>query len=64
MHHETGIVISVYLPEGIDSSSAETLLRENVAMCCEQVKDPSKICLSIDGEKFGNDFVMCKRRQP
>ena len=53
MRHETGVVIPVYLPEGIDTASSESLLRDTVSMYCEQVSDPNVICLSVDGEGFG-----------
>ena len=59
MRHETGIVIPVYFPEGIDTSHGEALLRDTVFMYKEQVADPTMICLSVDGEEFGADIVKC-----
>ncbi len=57
MQGETGIVIPVYFPEGVDTGSGAALLRDTVAMCCEQVSDPAAICLSVDGEPFGGDVA-------
>ena len=57
MRKETGIVIPVYLPDGIDTAAAANLLTENVKLTVQQVEDPSWICLSIDGEPFGSDVA-------
>jgi hypothetical protein len=57
MREETGIVIPVYFPEGVDISHGEALLRDTVFMYCKQVSDPASICLSVDGEQFGADVV-------
>ncbi len=53
LRHQTGIVIPVYLPEGVDTVQGEALLRDTVASYCAQVADPSTVCLSVDGENFG-----------
>jgi hypothetical protein len=53
LKEETGVVIPVYLPTGIDTAQGERLLEDNVRLCCAQVDDPSLICLSVDGERFG-----------
>lgn len=57
MHYETGVVIPVYFPEGIDASRGEALLRDTVLMYREQVADPATICLSVDGKEFGAEIV-------
>jgi hypothetical protein len=57
MRHETGVVISVYLPDSQDESAVEALLRDTVLMYGEQVSDPTAICLSVDGEQFGGEVV-------
>lgn len=57
MRSETGIVIPVYFPEGVDPSQGESLLRDTVCMYREHVSDPTNICLSLDGEQYGADVV-------
>lgn len=57
MRRETGIVIPVYLPKTIDTNKGKCLLRDTILMYCEQVSDPSTICLSVDGEEFGAEVV-------
>ncbi len=57
MRSETGIVIPVYFPEGVDIIHGEALLRDTVCMYREQVSDPATICLSVDGEQCGADVV-------
>ena len=49
----TGVVIPVYLPEGIDPGRGEALVRETATTYCAQADDPSTVCLSVDGEPFG-----------
>jgi hypothetical protein len=53
LRHGTGVVIPVYLPEGIDAARGAELLRETVQAYCAQVEDPATICLSVDGHPFG-----------
>ena len=57
MRHKTGVVIPVYLPEGIDKAKGEILLRDTVLTYRGQVSDPANICLSLDGEEFGSEVV-------
>lgn len=57
MRRRTGVVIPVYLPEGVDRAQGETLLRDNVVAFCAQVADPAHICLSVDGERFSGDVI-------
>jgi hypothetical protein len=49
----TGVVIPVYLPEGIDRRQGEALLRETAASYCAQVADPRTVCLAVDGASYG-----------
>jgi hypothetical protein len=49
----TGVVIPVYLPDQVDTQQGAALLRETTASYCAQLGDPSTICLSVDGERFG-----------
>jgi hypothetical protein len=63
VRHETGIVIPVYLPEGVDAACGEALLRDTVATYCDQVADPAAICLSVDGEQFGADVAQPLARE-
>jgi len=53
MRQKTGVVIPVYVPNGIDTGHAEALLRDTVALFCEQLDDHAAICLSVDGEHYG-----------
>ncbi len=57
LRHETGVVIPVYFPEGLDVTQGETLLRDTVFLYCEQMSDPATICLSVDGEQCGADIA-------
>ncbi len=57
MRRDTGIVISVYFPEGLNVQKGRELLHDTVRMYCEQVDDPASICLSVDGEQCGADIV-------
>ena len=49
----TGVVVPVYFSEGMDGSLSLALLRDNVAAYVQQVGDPERICLSVDGENHG-----------
>ena len=53
----TGVVIPVYLPDGVDRDRGAALLRDTVLLYCDQLADPSAICLSVDGEAAGADAV-------
>jgi hypothetical protein len=53
LHHHTGVVIPAYLPPGIDVRQGEGLLRDTVSAACAEVADPSAVCLSVDGAKYG-----------
>lgn len=53
LRDKTGVVIPIYLPEGVDHRAGEELLRDTVVGFCSQIGDPASICLSVDGEKFG-----------
>jgi len=57
MHHRTGVVIPVYFPEDVDRTLGAALLRDNVGLYCEQVADPKRICLTVDGKAHGEDVV-------
>ncbi|GAK56015.1 hypothetical protein U27_02976 [Candidatus Vecturithrix granuli] len=57
MRRDTGIVIPVYFPEGLDVQKGKELLRDTVQMYCEQVDDPASICLSVDGEHSGANIA-------
>ena len=45
----TGIVIPAFVPETLDVRAAETLVRDTVASFCRQVRDASRVCVSVDG---------------
>ena len=53
VREQTGVVIPVYVPPGIEHGEAEALLRDTVAACCAQTEDPSAVCLSVDGAEYG-----------
>ena len=53
MHRQTGVVIPVYLPEGVDTDWGRVLLEDTAEAYCAQVADPAMVCLSVDGEPFG-----------
>ncbi len=53
LRRATGIVIPVYIPNGVDRTQSVALLADTVAGCCEQVEDPTTICLSVDGVANG-----------
>ncbi len=53
LRHDTGIIIPVYFPEGVDAGIAESLLEDAVTGFCRQVADPSDVCLSVDGGELG-----------
>ena len=57
MRHETGVVIPVYFPEGVDTLQGKALLQDTVQSFCRQVKDPKNICLSVDGEEHGVEIA-------
>ena len=56
LRHNTGIVIPVYVPQGVGSPDA-ALLEETVIAYCAQVADPAAICLSVDGADCGADVA-------
>jgi hypothetical protein len=51
----TGVVIPVYLPNGIDREVGMALLRDTVGAYCAQVAAPERVCLSVDGAACGAD---------
>ncbi len=55
--HKTGVVIPVYLPQGVDIERATALLRDTATAYCAQVSNPSYICLSVDGD-FGHQVAV------
>lgn len=55
LRRATGIVIPVYIPDGVDRAQSVALLADTVVGCCEQVDDPTAICLSVDGVANGAD---------
>lgn len=53
MQDETGIVVPVYIPTGVDADVSAALLRDNINALLPCVADPADICLSVDGETNG-----------
>ncbi|MDP6775724.1 MAG: hypothetical protein QGI83_03050 [Candidatus Latescibacteria bacterium] len=63
LRRRMGVVIPVYLPDTVDRTVGESLLRDTVAAYCALVDDPSTVCLTVDGEAFGADVVACLARE-
>lgn len=55
LRDETGIVIPVYFPQGVDTKKGESLLADNVTLYREHVSDPASVCLSVDGKASGEE---------
>ena len=53
LKHATGIVIPIYLPDDAHRAQTSALIHDTVIACREQVSDPSRICLSVDGAENG-----------
>ncbi len=53
----TGVVIPVYLPDGIDMEIGAALLRDTVGSFCAQTTAPETVCLSVDGAACGADVA-------
>ena len=49
MRRHTGVVIPVYFPANADLGLGQALLADNVRAYVQQVDDPARICLSVDG---------------
>ena len=43
MHKETGVVVPVYIPSGVDADLAESLLHDNVEALIPCVDNPAAI---------------------
>ena len=54
----TGIVIPVYFPAGVDPDTGATLLRDTAHSYAALVDDPSNVCLSVDGAAHGWDIAL------
>ena len=57
MRHHTGVVIPVYFPADADPGLGQTLLADNVRAYVQQIDDPSRICLSVDGPEHGREVA-------
>lgn len=57
MRHHTGVVIPVYFPADTAPGLGQTLLADNVRAYVQQVDDPSRICLSVDGLEHGVEIA-------
>ena len=49
MRRHTGVVIPVYFPADADPGLGQALLADNVRAYVQQVDDPARICLGVDG---------------
>ncbi len=57
MRHDTGVVIPVYFPKGVNAAQGKILLQDTVRSFCRQIADPKNICLSVDGEDGGVEMA-------
>ena len=57
MRRHTGIVIPVYFPAAADSDLGRALLADNVRAYVQQVDDPGRVCLSVDGAAHGLEIA-------
>ena len=53
MNEDTGVVVPVYFPPDVDTTRGEALLRDNVGAYLRQITEPTRLCLSVDGEDNG-----------
>ncbi|NQU40425.1 MAG: hypothetical protein HQ523_10770 [Lentisphaerae bacterium] len=58
LRNKTGLVVTVHIPKGMNSVDATRALTDNVVLLCEQVADPQRICLSVDGAECGVDVAV------
>lgn len=57
LREQTGIVIPVYVPEGVNRDDAHALVRDTAELFSDLVTEPRSVCLSLDGAEFGLDLV-------
>jgi hypothetical protein len=57
LRNHTGLVVTVHIPEAMNTDDATRALTDNVILLCEQVNDPQRICLSVDGAEHGEDIA-------
>ena len=57
MRRHTGVVIPVYFAAEADPGLGQTLLADNVHAYVQQVDDPARICLSVDGAEHGMEIA-------
>ena len=57
MNGRTGVLVPVCFPQNVDAARGEALLRDNVAAYLRQIAEPTRLCLSVDGESNGGDIA-------
>jgi hypothetical protein len=57
LRNRTGLVVTVHIPDGMNEGDAKRALTDNLMLLCEQVGDPQRICLSVDGAACGADVA-------
>ncbi len=57
LRNRTGLVVTVHIPDGMDAADARRALTDNLLLLREQVRDPQRICLSVDGVACGRDLA-------
>ena len=57
LRRQTGVVIPVYIPPGVDSDLARDLLDDTILGYVLQMDDPTALCLSVDGEHYGKEIA-------
>jgi len=53
LENSTGVVVPVYFPAECDTAAARALLHDTAASLANELGDPRRICLSVDGDGPG-----------
>lgn len=54
LHERVGVVIPVHLPAAADTATAAALVRDTIDAYADLVGDPSRVCVSVDGNPHGD----------
>ncbi|MEM7385907.1 MAG: hypothetical protein AAF514_13275 [Verrucomicrobiota bacterium] len=55
LENQTGVVVPVFFSKGADLATSTGLLRDTVFGLCRELRDPARICLSVDGSPSAAD---------
>ena len=50
LRDDTGVVVPVYFPSGCEATTARALLHDTTVSLADEIGNPRKICLSVDGD--------------